>query len=149
MANPPKARGTAAESAVRDLALSMGIPAIRVALSGAHDRGDVHLWPAATGARVVIEVKSRRKAWTWTEIDAWFREATAEAERVEGADMAVLVVKRPGSGPKFAGDWYAWVTVGDLIWWTANRQMETVEGGDQRVMMPLGDLLALLGWVAP
>ncbi len=146
MANPPKARGTAAESAVVKFAAAMGIPARRVALAGRADQGDVHLWDG----RVVIEVKSRRAGWTWTQIDAWYREADAEANRVEGADVTVLVVKRPGTGARFAGDWFAWVSVSDLMWWHVQQQPASVGAvaanlaPAQRVMLPLGDLLALL-----
>lgn len=143
MTNPPKQRGTAAETAVVKAAHAHGIPARRVALAGNQDQGDVHLWDGA----VVIEVKSRRTHPSWTDVDKWWREAEAEAHRVDDCDAAVLVIKRPGSG--YAGDWFAWVTVGDLLWWTADRATDLGGTSTQRVMMPLGDLLALLKAGAP
>ena len=55
--NRSKSKGTAAESAVRDYLLARGITAVRAALAGAEDRGDVHAYPTAHGYRLVIEVK--------------------------------------------------------------------------------------------
>lgn len=144
MSNPPKARGTAAESAVVKAAHAHGIPARRCALAGNQDQGDVHLWDG----RVVIEVKSRRTWWTWLQVDAWYREAHQEAARVPNADVAVLVVKRPGTSAARAMDWFAWVTISDLLLWsqaapsvfTDIHRRESM----QRIMLPLGDLLALL-----
>jgi hypothetical protein len=144
--NPPKAKGTAAETAVVRLAEACGIPARRVALAGAADQGDVHLWDG----RVVIEVKSRKSWPSWLDVDAWFREAESEAARVGNCDVAALVVKRPGHGPARAGDWFAWVRMADLSWWyaqhetPANAATVNVLTPQQRVMLPLGDLLALL-----
>ena len=46
--NRSKSKGTAAESAVRDYLLARGITAVRAALSGAEDRGDVHAYPTST-----------------------------------------------------------------------------------------------------
>jgi hypothetical protein len=140
MSNPPKQRGTAAESAVVKLAQSFGLTAERRALRGAADEGDVWI----DGGRIVVEVKSRRKAWTWTEIDKWYREAEREAEHSHNCDAAVLVVKRPGSGYANAGDWYAWITVGDFNFIAAPRGFHVTATycPDQRVMMPLSDLLA-------
>jgi len=96
------------------------------------------------GGRIVIEVKSRRKPWTWTEIDKWMREAEREAEHSPTCDAAVLVVKRVGSGAANAGDWLAWITVSDLNFIAAPKghHVTATYCPDQRVMLPLGDLLA-------
>jgi hypothetical protein len=141
MANPPKARGTAAESAIVKLAQSFGLAAERRALAGANDQGDVWI----DGGALVIEVKSRRKWWTWSEIDKWFAEAEKEAEQSHRCDAAILVVKRPGYGPARAGDWFAWIRVGDLVFISAPKAFfKTATHCDtQRVMLPLGDLLNL------
>ena len=145
MSNPSKAKGTAAETAVVKLAAAMGIPAKRVALAGAADQGDVWLWPEGDGARVVVEVKSRSKAWTWTEVQKWWAEAEAEALRVPNCDVALLVVKRPGSGAPSAADWFAFALTNDLLPWEMG-STSLYHGGPQKVpgMWPLG---ALLSWM--
>ena len=145
MANPSKAKGTAAETAVVRLAAAMGIPAKRVALAGAADQGDVWLWPEGDGARVVVEVKSRSKAWTWTEIHKWWAEAEAEALRVPNCDVTLLVVKRHGSGAPSAADWFAFALTNDLLPWEMG-STSLYHGGPQNVpgMWPLG---ALLSWM--
>ena len=136
--------GTAAETAVRTAAEANGIPAVRVALAGNQDQGDVWLWPVNGGAKVSVEVKSGEQAAnpSWTQIDKWFREAETQAARVPDCDMAVLVCKRKGSG--MAGDWHAWFRISDLNWWLApdeDRAFITLYTSSQRVMCPLGDLL--------
>jgi hypothetical protein len=122
------------------LAQSFGLTAERRALRGAADEGDVWI----DGGKLVIEVKSRRKPWTWTEIDKWMREAEREAEHSPTCDAAVLVVKRIGSGAANAGDWLAWITVGDFLFISARLKSATraTDADGQRVMMPLDDLLA-------
>mgnify|MGYP003610571255 FL=1 len=144
MTNRSKAKGTAAESAVKAAAEANGIPAVRVALAGSQDQSDVWLWPINGGAKVAVEVKSGEQSAnpSWTQIDKWFREAETQAARVSDCDMAVLVCKRKGSG--MAGDWFAWVRVSDLNWWLATPEAiphVTSCTTSQRVMMPLGDLL--------
>jgi len=141
VSNPSKAKGTAAESAVVKLAQSFGLAAERRALAGAADQGDVWI----DGGRIVAEVKSRRKWWTWTEVDKWMREAEKEALQSPKCDAAVLVVKRPGSGAARAGDWFAWITVSDLNFIAAPKGNDVTATycPDQRVMLPLGDLLAI------
>ena len=143
MSNPSKAKGTAAETAVVRLATAMGIPAKRVALAGAADQGDVWLWPEGDGARVVVEVKSRSKAWTWTEVQKWWAEAEREALRAN-CDMCLLVVKRPGSGAPSAADWFAWTTAEDLAYWQGCTLTWPIGIPG---MWPLGSLLAWLAAV--
>jgi len=60
-------------------------------------------------------------------------------------DGGVLVVKRPGSGAARAGDWFAWITVSDLNFIAAPKgnHVTATYCPDQRVMLPLGDLLAI------
>ena len=144
MSNPSKRKGTAAESAVRTAAEANGIPAVRVALAGSQDQGDVWLWPVDNGAKICIEVKAGEQAAnpSWGQIDKWFREAESEAARTPNCDMAVLVIRRRGSG--MAGDWRAWFRMSDLNWWLApdeDRAFITLYTSSQRVMCPLGDLL--------
>jgi len=142
--NRSKAKGTAAETAVRVAAEAAGLPAVRVALAGAGDQGDVWVFPEGNGAKVCIEVKAGEQAAnpSWGQIDKWFREAETQAARVSDCDMAVLVCKRKGSG--MAGDWFAWTRISDLNWWLATPEAiphVTSCTTSQRVMMPLGDLL--------
>ena len=151
MSNPSKRKGTAAESAVRTAAEAAGLPAVRVALAGSGDQGDVWVFPEGNGAKVCIEVKAGEQAAnpSWGQIDRWFREAEAEAARTPNCDMAVLVIRRRGSG--MAGDWHAWFRMSDLNWWLAPadaRPLINAYTTTQRVMCPLGDLLHQLkiGW---
>ena len=147
MTNRSKAKGTAAESAVKAAAEAHGIAAVRVALAGAGDQGDVWALPQGSGAKVCIEVKAGEQGAnpSWTQIDKWFREAEDEAARTPNCDVAVLVVKRKGSG--MAGDWHSWARLSDLQSWltppSARRYIQPYLS-DQRVMMPLGDLLHLI-----
>jgi hypothetical protein len=155
--NRPKATGTAAETAVVRAALAAGLPATRVALKGRGDEGDVHI----CHGRIVVEVKAGAQAHhpSWRQIRAWQDETAAEAARVVACDMAVLVLKRRGSGD--ASDWFAWTTLTDWDWATAhnnNHVLHTVNGivlpagpvpqkdaGDPRwICMRLGDLLTAL-----
>ncbi len=146
MANPSKAKGTAAESAVVKLAEAHGIPARRCALAGSQDQGDVHLWDG----RAVVEVKAYKGHPSWTQVDNWWQETEAECGRVPNCHVGVLVIKRPGSGLAMAMDWFAWVTVADIAWWlthgtdVALASQVNTRLPDQRVCMPLGDLFALL-----
>jgi hypothetical protein len=141
MTNRPRNIATKVESAVRDLALSMGIPAHRTALHGAEDQGDVHLWHG----QVVVECKAGKAAESasWRLLAEWWAETELEASRVPQANMAVLVVKRKGCGK--AGDWTAFVRVDELV--------AEVTGQDaampQVVAMPLGRLLTLLAHSQP
>lgn len=110
MSNPPKERGTRAETAVVRHLVALGIPAERRALKGAADDGDV--W--AYGGRVVIEVKRRRTRPHDEELSRMWGEANREASRVPHADVAMLVVKRPGrANPAL---WWAFFTHADLCW---------------------------------
>ena len=146
MANPSKQKGTAAESAVRDLALVHGIPAERCAPHGNQDVGDLWLWSGL----VVVEVKAYKDHPSWGDVDKWWQELKAEVERVDCCHLGALVIKRPGSGLGNAMDWFAWVTLADLAWWLVRGRDVTLASKvgmklpQQRVMMPLGDLFVLL-----
>ena len=110
MSNPPKARGTRAETAVVRYLTGQGIPAHRVALAGAADHGDI--WVA--GGRMVIEVKSRQSLPSHTQVRDWRWEASEEASRVPACDISVLIVKRPGSAE--VGQWWAWLDHAEWVW---------------------------------
>ena len=136
-----KAIGTAVESAVVKEFIANGIHATRPALRGAGDVGDVHV---AYG-RAVIECKGGEAAHSasWNLLAAWWQETESEAFRVGECDIAVLVVKRKGSGK--ARDWRAFVRVDEFLY--ATKAMEVY--APRVVEMPLGGLIADLaaaGW---
>jgi hypothetical protein len=138
--NPSKNRGTAAETAVTRYLLARDITAVRSALHGKEDRGDVHAFPTAVGYRLVIEVKAGEQAAnpTMAQVRAWQREANVEAARVPDADMACLVLKRKGSAKP--QDWPAWVTVGDVESWR-NPRITSTKWTWQWVCLPFGELV--------
>lgn len=106
MANPSKAKGTAAETAcVRWLRLNGYPGADRQPLRGNRDAGDLALAPG-----LVVEVKNRRGGATGQpaagDLDDWMRQA--ETERlIAGADHCPLIVKRSGTAD--VGRWFAYV----------------------------------------
>jgi len=138
--NRSNAKGTAAESAVRDYLLARGITAVRSALHGKADRGDVHAFPTAAGYRLVIEVKAGEQTAnpTMTQVRAWQQEANVEAARTPDADAAVLVLKRRGSAKP--EQWPAWVTVGDVESWH-NPRLKSSRWAWQWVCLPFGELI--------
>lgn len=111
----PQDIGTRAETAVVRYLDRRGVEAHRIALAGVLDRGDVH----ADAGRMVVEVKSRKRPPTLAEIDAWMVEVHTEAMRVPTADIAVLVVKRPGSAKP--EQWGAFVYCADLAYLLTGR----------------------------
>ena len=142
--NRSKAKGTAAESAVRDEALGRGLAAVRVAQAGTADHGDV--WIAH--GRVVVEVKAGDAAHTASlnQIRAWYAEANTEAARVPQADMAVLVVKRKGT--QQARDWRAFTSLADYAHVMGRGEPYPLWAADGRVIeLTYGDLLDDLGAV--
>lgn len=114
MTNRPKARGTAAETAVVRYARTHGYPwAERLALQGAADCGDISLIP---GRAAIIEVKSYAGAPSAGQpgpalLAEWMAQTAAERDNA-GADLALLVVRRKGTTDP--GRWFAYATVGDL-----------------------------------
>lgn len=136
-----KAIGTRVESAVTNEFLSHGIHAQRTALAGSQDVGDVHV----DYGRMVIECKGGEAAHSasWNLLAAWWLEAEAEAARVPECDLAVLVVKRKGSGK--ARDWRAFVRIDEYLWVTKALELHA----PRVVEVPLGGLIADLaaaGW---
>ncbi|MFM2438629.1 MAG: hypothetical protein RLZ55_1452 [Actinomycetota bacterium] len=103
--------GTRAESAV---AAYLG--GERRPQTGSRDQGDV--W--AYGGRVVVEVKSRREHHTLAAVRVWLGQAEREAQNAADVrtlvDMALLVVKRVGSGPANVGDWHAYMSPQTAAW---------------------------------
>lgn len=109
MANPSKAKGTAAETAVLRYATAHGFAwTERLALSGIHDRGDLSLLP---GRAVIVEVKNHAGVAstgqpTAATLTAWMAQTQAEATNA-GADHGLLVVKRAGTADP--GRWFTYL----------------------------------------
>lgn len=103
MANPSKAKGTAAEVAVRDYLRRAGYPAERLPTEGAKDRGDIVGIPGIT-----IEVKACREM----ALAQWVDEANAEADNA-GQGVAVVWHKRRGTTDP--GRWYVTLEGADFL----------------------------------
>lgn len=144
MANPSKRKGTAAESAVRDFALSMNVPADRAALSGAADRGDVWLW----GGEVVIEVKDCPKSFTHFPrgvlLADWWDQTERESARVSQCAVGLLVAKPKGVSHDNVGDWWCWANLLQIAAWHGGPLQEWHTSRRVPWMVPFGTLLAEL-----
>lgn len=100
-----KRKGTAAESAVVSFLRTRGWPyAERLALQGAHDRGDVTGTPG-----ICWEVKNCADL----DLPGWLTEAATERENAH-ADHGIVVAKPRGIGVKSVEHWYAVMYAGDL-----------------------------------
>ena len=152
MSNPNVRKGRDAEQAVMKLAQAMGIEAVEGRRAGRReDQGDVWLWPVGEGARVVVQVKNEPSKIrtsvglpSWVQLQTYWKDAEDQSVRVPHCDVAVLVVKRPGSGAPSAADWFAWALTSDLVAWEAGGP--GLYGGPSNVpaMWPLGALLSFL-----
>jgi len=99
-----KRRGTAAETAVVRYLMEHGYPnAERRALRGRADCGDVAGVPG-----VAIEVKDEARV----DLAGWTDEARREATNA-GAGLGVVIRRRRGRPD--VGEWYAVLTVADLL----------------------------------
>jgi hypothetical protein len=113
--NKPKAKGTAAETALLRWLRANGFPwAERLALAGAADCGDISLLP---GRAVVLEVKAHATAGRGIPQDGqlaeWMAQAAAERDNA-GADLCPLILRRSGQGAGDPGKWWAWLTFADV-----------------------------------
>ena len=110
MSNPPRAKGTAGETAFVRWARLHGFPmADRQPLRGRLDTGDVDLCPG-----IVVEIKSYRLPMgvpTTGQLTAWLGQADTE-KRNAGARYCPLVVKRPGTTD--VGRWFAYLPMSDF-----------------------------------
>lgn len=92
MTNPPRQKGTKFESALVAHILAAGLDARRVALTGAHDTGDIHVTDT-DGDMHCIEAKNRRGYAVAEAVD----QAKIEAHNA-GSAFPVAVLKRNGIG---------------------------------------------------
>jgi hypothetical protein len=137
----PKDLGTDAERAVVRFLQANGWPhAERRALRGTSDAGDVTGTPG-----VCWEVKSRGRPVSDAQIARWLEETDIE-RRNAGADVGLLVVRRPGFGPANAGAWWAVLTAYGFAYLTS---VESIHAAvffvqDAPVRLLLADAVTLL-----
>lgn len=106
MTNRPKAIGTAAESAVVKFMRANGFPdAARLTLTGRFDQGDLVLVGSSARPQVIAEVKAH-KVFADGDIARWLDETERERTNAK-ADIALLIVKRPGVGLENVGRWWS------------------------------------------
>ncbi len=137
-----KAIGTAAETAVRNHLLSAGyspLAAHRNVLKGTQDEGDV--WLRETYGLIVFELKGGKSAKeaSWGQIQKWYEEAETERQNADGK-LGFLVTQRAGVGAPRAGEWWAYATLGDLIY--LRTRLETQN--NTLVRLTLSDLVKLI-----
>ncbi|MGB8019622.1 MAG: hypothetical protein WCF04_00175 [Candidatus Nanopelagicales bacterium] len=144
MVNPPRSKGTAAETAVVCHLRAAGIRADRRPLTGSRDTGDI--W--AAGGRIVIEVKTRTTHPVPRQIRDWLAQLDTETVNAQAAgapvDVSALVVKRPGSGPNHAADWYAYLPIPDAAHLLGADTWQSLQQAGAWVMVDLATLTALL-----
>lgn len=105
MVNPPKIKGTKAESAFVTWLRANGFPyAERRSLAGTQDRGDVTGCPG-----LVFEVKDQL---LW-KLAPWMRETVLERQNAR-ADFGILIIKPPGVGHTNPGNWVALMHQGEF-----------------------------------
>lgn len=115
MTNKPKAIGTFAETAVKNVLLPFFPDADRGAQTGNQDQGDIRHC-----GQFVFEVKGGkqcREPVAPETLNKWMHEARTEALNF-GAAYGVLVLQRSGYGAPRAGFWWAYVTVEQLALFT-------------------------------
>jgi len=137
-----KAIGTRAETAVRNYLLSVGyspLDAHRNVLKGSDDEGDV--WLREDRGLIVFEVKGGKSAKdaSYGQIAKWYEEAETEKENASGR-LGFLVTQRAGVGYPRAGDWWAYATLGDLIYLRTNLELTN----KTLVRLTLSDLVKLI-----
>lgn len=118
-----KSIGTRAETAVRNYLLTVGyseLAAHRNVLKGSDDEGDVWLREENRGL-IVFEVKGGKaaKEASYGQIQKWFDEATLERDNAKGT-FGFLVTQRAGVGYPRAGEWWAYVSLADIIFLRTN-----------------------------
>ena len=138
--NRSKAIGTAAETAVVRYLRANGWPAAeRRALKGVLDEGDITGTPG-----ICWEVKARSRPVSDEQITAWLVETEIERANA-GAEIGILVIRRPGFGTANVGRWWAVLRLGALL--TDDEHAWALMGpdvGDAPVHMHLSTAVAYL-----
>ncbi len=117
--------GTRAETAVRNYLLGAGyspLDAHRNVLKGQDDEGDV--WLREKYGLIVFEIKGGKSAKeaSYQQIGKWYEEAEKERDNAAGR-LGFLVTQRAGVGYPRAGEWWAYATLGDLIYLRTNLEL--------------------------
>jgi hypothetical protein len=117
--------GTKAETAVRNYLLSTGynpLEAHRNVLKGQDDEGDV--WLRESYGLIVFEIKGGKAAKdaSFQQISKWYEEAETERKNADGR-FGFLVTQRAGVGYPRAGEWWAYATLGDLVYLCTNIEL--------------------------
>lgn len=138
-----KAIGTRAETALRNYLLSEGyseLEAHRNVLTGKDDEGDVWLREPRHGL-IVFEVKGGKaaKEASHEQMKKWYEEARKEKENA-GANFGFLVTQRAGVGYPRAGEWWAYVSLGDL----SRIAFGDVFSSDVFVRLTLNELIGII-----
>lgn len=109
MANPSKAKGTAAETRVVKYLKSFGIKAERKALSGSNDKGDIQV-DVGWSVGLIMEVKSGKQTTNPTrkQLDEWMNQTMTEGKNSHC--LSLLVVARFGKNPS---DYDVWQQVSE------------------------------------
>ena len=137
-----KAIGTKAETAVRNYLLSVGydpMAAHRNVLKGTADEGDV--WLRESYGLIVFELKGgdMAKKASYGQVEKWLEETDREKANAN-AQLGFLVTQRAGVGYPRAGEWWAYATLGDLIYLRTK-----LESNDPTVVrLTLRDLVKLI-----
>lgn len=154
MTNPPRQKGTRAETAIVRYAQTVGFPwADRQPLRGTRDQADITLCPG-----VVIEAKAHKTAGTGQPppglLARWLDELDAAAARADGS-LGLLVVKRAGSTN--VGTWWCYLRPWDFTaafdaWPFPDDVAWMVPSGEAWVCLPFSVMLQLMrvhGYGAP
>lgn len=109
--------GTKAETAVKNALLAYGyspLEAHRNVLKGSLDEGDV--WLRSAIGLIVFEVKGGKaaKEASYEQIKKWLQEAHTEQANAKG-QFGFLVTQRAGVGYPRANEWWAYLTIENLI----------------------------------
>lgn len=147
MVNRPKAIGTAAETALRNVLLASGfseLQAHRNVLKGSADEGDVWLRHPHRGL-IVFEVKGGAAAKTASsgQVSRWWDEVEVEKENAS-ANFGFLVQQRAGVGYPRAGEWWAMARLRDLIELRTGIKDTSLEGSPL-VRISVRSLIKLIG----
>ena len=107
MANPAKQKGTAAESAfVKNPKVLAHFPHVeRRTLSGQYDQGDI-----SGMVGLAVEIKNHKTY----KLQEWLCETAVEKTNAK-ADFGILVVKPNGVGLTSVGEWFAVMTVSEML----------------------------------
>jgi hypothetical protein len=91
-------------------------------LKGQDDEGDV--WLREAIGLIVFEIKGGKSAKeaSYQQVHKWYEEAEKERDNAAGR-LGFLVTQRAGIGYPRAGEWWAYATLGDIIYLRTNIEL--------------------------